>query len=36
MRTPEENIKIILADWLDALRRPDFATVEQRMDPQVF
>jgi hypothetical protein len=36
MSTPEENIKTILADWLDALRRHDFATVEQRMDPQVF
>lgn len=36
MRTPEENIKTILADWLDALRRHDFATVERRMDPQVF
>src|SRR5215203_2951301 len=36
MRTPEENIKIILADWLDALRRHDFATVERRMAPDVF
>ncbi len=36
MSTPEENIKTILADWLDALRRHDFATVERRMDPQVF
>src|SRR5215218_339404 len=34
--TPEENIKPILADWLDALRRHDFATVERRMDPDVF
>ena len=36
MSTPEENIETILADWLDALRRNDFATVERRMDPQVF
>jgi hypothetical protein len=36
MITPEENIKTILADWLDALRRHDFATVEGRMDPEVF
>ena len=36
MSTPEENIKTILADWLDALGRHDFATVERRMDPQVF
>jgi hypothetical protein len=36
MSTPEENIKTILADWLDALRRHDRATVEQRMDPEIF
>jgi hypothetical protein len=36
MNTAEENIKTILADWLDALRRHDFATVERRMDPEVF
>jgi hypothetical protein len=36
MITPKENIKSILADWLDALRRHDFATVEGRMDPEVF
>jgi hypothetical protein len=36
MITPEENIKTILADWLDALRRHDFATIERRMDPEVF
>jgi hypothetical protein len=36
MITPEENIKTILADWLDALRRHDFATVERRLDPEVF
>jgi hypothetical protein len=36
MSTPEENIKTIFADWLDALRRRDFATVERRMDPEVF
>jgi hypothetical protein len=27
---------ITLADWLDALRRHDFATVERRLDPEVF
>jgi hypothetical protein len=36
MSTPEENIKTILADWLDALGRHDLATVERRMDPEVF
>jgi hypothetical protein len=36
MITPEENIKTILADWLDALRRHDIATVEGRMNPEVF
>jgi hypothetical protein len=36
MNTPEENIKTILADRLDALRRHDFATVERQMDPEVF
>jgi hypothetical protein len=36
MTTPEDNIKIILADWLDALRRQDLEAVEQRMAPQVF
>jgi hypothetical protein len=36
MNTPEENIKTILADWLDALRRHDFATVERRLDPEIF
>jgi hypothetical protein len=36
MITPEENIKTILADWLEALRRHDFATVERRLDPEVF
>jgi hypothetical protein len=34
MNTPEENIKTILADWLYALRRHDFATVERRMDTE--
>jgi hypothetical protein len=34
MSTPEENIKTILADWLDALRRHDFATVERRGSTQ--
>jgi len=36
MSTPEENIKTILADWLDALRRHDLATVERRMAPDFF
>jgi len=36
MSTPEENIKTILADWLDALRRHDFAAVERQMDSDVF
>jgi ketosteroid isomerase-like protein len=36
MRTPEDNIKIILADWLDALRRHDFEAVERLMAPEVF
>jgi hypothetical protein len=36
MITPEENIKTTLADWLDALRRHDLATVERRLDPEVF
>jgi hypothetical protein len=36
MSTPEENIKTILADWLDALRRHDLEAVERRMDPEVF
>ena len=36
MITLEENLKTILADWLDALRRHDFATIERRMDPEVF
>lgn len=34
--TPQENIKTILADWLGALARRDFAMVERRMDPEVF
>ena len=36
MRTPEDNIEIILADWLDALRRHDFDGIERRMAPDVF
>jgi hypothetical protein len=36
MRTPEDNIKIILADWLDALRRHDLGALEQRMAPDVY
>ena len=36
MSTPEENIKVILADWLDALSRQDLEAVERRMAPEVF
>ena len=36
MSTPEENIKTILADWLDALRRHDLAAIERQMAPEVF
>lgn len=36
MTTPEDNIKIILADWLGALRRHDLDAVAQRMAPDVF
>jgi hypothetical protein len=36
MTTPEDNIKTILADWLDALRRNDLEAVERRMAPDVF
>jgi hypothetical protein len=36
MTTPEDNIKAILAGWLDALRRNDLDAVERRMAPDVF
>jgi ketosteroid isomerase-like protein len=36
MITPEDNIKTILADWLDALRRQDLDALERRMAPNVF
>ena len=36
MTTPEDNIKIFLADWLEALRRHDFDAIERRMAPDVF
>ena len=36
MSTPEDNIKVILADWLDALSRQDLEAVERRMAPEVF
>jgi hypothetical protein len=36
MRTPEDNIKAILAGWLDGLRRNDLDAVERRMAPDVF
>ena len=36
MSTPEDNIKVILFDWLDALRRHDFDAIERRMAPDVF
>jgi ketosteroid isomerase-like protein len=35
MTTPEGNIKTILSDWLEALRRQDLAAVERRMAPDV-
>ena len=35
MSTPEENITMILADWLGALRRRDFEALERRMDPDI-
>jgi ketosteroid isomerase-like protein len=34
--TPEDNIKVILFDWLAALRRHDFDSIERRMAPDVF
>jgi hypothetical protein len=36
MSTAEDNIKIFLADWLEALRRHDFDAIEQRMARDVF
>jgi len=36
MTTPEDNIKTILAGWLDALRRNDLEALERRMAPDVF
>jgi hypothetical protein len=36
MTTPEDNIKAILAGWLDGLRRNDLDAVERRMAPDVF
>ena len=36
MSTPEDNIKVILADWLDALSRQDLDAMERRMAPEVF
>ncbi|MDQ3863747.1 MAG: nuclear transport factor 2 family protein [Actinomycetota bacterium] len=36
MATPEDNIKTILAGWLDALRRNDLDAVKRRMAPDVF
>ncbi len=36
MSTPEDNLKVILADWLDALRRDDLDAMERRMAPEVF
>ncbi len=36
MRTSEDNIKVILSDWLDALRRHDFDAIARRMAPDVF
>jgi hypothetical protein len=36
MTTPEDNIKTILSDWLEALRRHDLHAMERRMAPDVF
>src|SRR3954452_19134490 len=36
VRTPEDNIEIILSDWLEALRRRDFDAIARRMAPEVF
>jgi hypothetical protein len=36
MTTSEDNIKAILAGWLDGLRRNDLEAVERRMAPDVF
>ena len=36
MTTPEDNIKVILAGWLDGLRRNDLDAVGRRMAPDVF
>ena len=36
MTTPEDNIKAILAGWLDGLRRNDLDALERRMAPDVF
>ena len=36
MTTPEDNIKTILSDWLEALRRHDLDAMERRMAPDVF
>ncbi len=35
MSSPEENIAMILTDWLDALRRHDLEAVERSMDPHI-
>lgn len=34
-RTPESNIEIIFADWLDAMRRGDVETMTARLSPDV-
>jgi ketosteroid isomerase-like protein len=36
MTTPEDNIKTILSDWLEALHRHDLDAMERRMAPDVF
>jgi ketosteroid isomerase-like protein len=36
MTTPEDNIKVILSAWLEALRRHDFDAIARRMAPEVF
>ena len=35
MSSPEENIRMILTDWLGALHRRDFEAVERSMDPDI-
>jgi ketosteroid isomerase-like protein len=34
-RAPESNIEIVFADWLEAMRRGDLQTMENRLAPDV-